>query len=128
MLTNAPELPQLEVISIVTRFNNALNARDLEGMMQWVTEDTVFENTYPPPDGERYLGKSAVRLFWEDFFKGSSQAKIEIEEIFAFGDRCVMRWTYQWANPEGQSGHIRGVDIYRLENGLIAEKLSYVKG
>ncbi len=39
-----------------------------------------------------------------------------------------MRWTYRWTEADGNTGHIRGVDVYRLESGLIAEKLSYVKG
>jgi hypothetical protein len=39
-----------------------------------------------------------------------------------------MRWTYHWTDPSGTPGHVRGVDLYRLEDGLIAEKLSYVKG
>lgn len=114
--------------SVVRRFNEALNNRDLEGMMALLTVDSVFENTYPPPDGARYVGQAAVRSFWEDFFKSASHIRLETEEIFALGDRCVMRWVYHWANAAGQSGHIRGVDIYRLSGGLIAEKLSYVKG
>ena len=114
--------------AVVRRFNEALNNRDLEGMMALLTVDSVFENTYPPPDGARYVGQAAVRSFWEDFFKGASHIHLETEEIFALGDRCVMRWVYHWDNAAGQSGHIRGVDIYRLSGGLIAEKLSYVKG
>jgi len=39
-----------------------------------------------------------------------------------------MRWRYSWEDEHGQPGHIRGVDVYRMEDGLIAEKLSYVKG
>jgi hypothetical protein len=39
-----------------------------------------------------------------------------------------MRWTYSWVDPSGTPGHIRGVDVYRVRDGLIAEKLSYVKG
>jgi ketosteroid isomerase-like protein len=120
--------PPLTSIEVVQRFNDALNARDLDGMMQWLTPDTVFENTYPPPDGARYAGQAAVRAFWEEFFRGSSQAYFHIEEIFSLGERCVMRWTYHWTGQAGQAGHIRGVDVYRLRDGLIAEKLSYVKG
>ena len=115
-------------IRLVRRFNDALNARDVDGMMRRMTPDCVFENTDPPPDGARYQGQAEVRAFWESFFQGSAQAAIEIEEIFACGERCVMRWTYRWTDLSGQSGHIRGVDVYRLERGLIAEKLSYVKG
>jgi hypothetical protein len=39
-----------------------------------------------------------------------------------------MRWRYSWVDSDGQPGHIRGVDLYTLRDGLIAEKLSYVKG
>ena len=117
-----------QATQIVLAFNEALNARDLDGMMRLLTEDTVFENTYPPPDGERFEGQAAVRGFWQEFFQGSGSARIEPEEIFAAGERVVMRWVYRWTDPEGKEGHIRGVDVYRLREGLIAEKLSYVKG
>jgi len=114
--------------SLVLRFNDALNARDLESMMALQTEYCVFENTYPPPDGARYVGQAAVRGFWEDFFRSSAESYIEVEEIYALGERVVMRWVYRWRDEQGQEGHIRGVDLYRLRDGLIAEKLSYVKG
>lgn len=117
-----------EAIKIVTRFNEALNSSDVNTMMRLMTEDCLFDNTYPPPDGTRYEGQAAVRAFWENFWKDSGQAHFDIEEIFASQNRCVMRWIYQWVDQAGQTGHIRGVDIYTLSNGLIAEKLSYVKG
>lgn len=117
-----------ELIHIVTQFNDALNAHDVDSMMALMTPDCVFENTAPPPDGTRYEGAAAVRSFWHEFFRASLSARIEIEEILAFGSRCIMRWTYHWADASGTPGRVRGVDIYRLEDGLIAEKLSYVKG
>jgi ketosteroid isomerase-like protein len=115
-------------IETVRQFNNALNAADVNAMMALTTEDTVFENTFPAPDGERFSGKAQVRAFWENFFRSSSSAKIETEEIFALGDRCIMLWVYNWTGANGATGHIRGVDVYRLKDNLIAEKLSYVKG
>ena len=39
-----------------------------------------------------------------------------------------MRWVYHWNNPDGREEHIRGVDLYTVRDGQIAEKLSYVKG
>jgi ketosteroid isomerase-like protein len=115
-------------IRIVQSFNQALNRRDLDGMCRLLTADTVFENTYPPPDGERFTGLPAVRAFWEDFFKASTQAAIEIEDIFASDERVTMLWVYRWTDINGSQGHIRGVDVYRITEGLINEKLSYVKG
>ena len=119
-----------DLLPLIIRFNDALNARDVEGMLRLMTADCVFENTDPPPDGARFQGQAEVRAFWENFFQGLAQAAIEIEEIFAAGGRCVMRWTYRWTDLSGRPGHIRGVDVYRLDadRGLIAEKLSYVKG
>lgn len=110
-------------IRTVMEFNDAFNRHDVQGMMQLMTDDCVFENTDPAPDGTAYSGKEAVTRFWEDFFRESSKAHIEIEEIFGFGNRCVMRWKYTWGD-----GHVRGVDVFKLKDGLISEKLSYVKG
>lgn len=119
---------QNNAIEIVQKFNEALNAADVEAMLALTTEDTVFENTSPAPDGERFEGQAQVRAFWQDFFRGSDSARIETEEIVALGERCFMRWSYHWQGTDGEKGHIRGVDIYRLRDNLIAEKLSYVKG
>jgi len=35
----------------------------------------------------------------------------------------VQRWRYDWG-----AGHIRGIDVIVVRDGLIAQKLSYVKG
>ena len=112
----------------VLAFNEAFNRHDVEGMMQLMSDDCVFENTSPAPDGTAYKGKEAVTQFWRDFFRESPQAHMEIEEVFGLGLRCIMRWRYEWVDLEGKKGHVRGTDVYRVEDGLIREKLSYVKG
>jgi limonene-1,2-epoxide hydrolase len=115
-------------LQVIIAFNEALNQRDVDSMMRLMTEDCVFENTSPTPDGTRYQGQLAVRAFWENFFSTSSKATITIEEIFELDNRCMMRWRYDWVDIQGKAGHIRGIDIYKLENSLIAEKMSYIKG
>ncbi len=117
-----------ESMRIVLAFNDAFNKHDVAGMMKFMSEDCVFENTDPAPDGTRYSGKEAVTQFWLDFFRDSPQAHIDIEEIFSLGARCVMRWKYSWVDSSGQPGHVRGVDIFKARHGLLIEKLSYVKG
>lgn len=111
-------------IRLVLEFNEAFNRHDVPGMMKLMSEDCVFENTSPSPEGTVYSGKEAVTRFWEDFFRESPQAHIKIEEIFGFGKRCIMRWRYSWSD----TGHVRGVDIFQVKDDLISEKLSYVKG
>lgn len=113
---------------IVLAFHDAFNNHDVPGMMKWMSEDCIFENTDPAPEGTRYSGKEAVTEFWQRFFEESPHAHIEIEEIFSLGQRCIMRWEYSWVDATGQAGHVRGVDVFRERDGLLVEKLSYVKG
>ena len=115
-------------IDAIERFNAAFNNHDVAGVMAAMTDDCVFESTGPRPDGVRFAGQAAVREVWEGFFGSSPSARFETEEMFAAGDRCVVRWLYRWVDPEGKPGHIRGVDVFRVRDGKVAEKLAYVKG
>lgn len=114
-------------LAAVQRFNDAFNRHDLDAVMDAMTEDCVFENTNPPPDGARHEGRSAVRAVWEKFFSSNPDAHFDSEETMALGDRCVVRWVYR-KTKEGKPWHLRGVDVFRVRDGKIAEKLSYVKG
>lgn len=117
-----------EAIRVVINFNEAFNRHDIEDMMQLMSDNCVFENTNPAPNGTTYSGKETVTQFWQNFFRESPHAHIEIEEIFGMGKRCVMRWIYNWEDETGKKGHVRGVDIFQVREGLITEKFSYVKG
>lgn len=110
-------------LTTIERFNEAFNRHDVDAVMALMTNDVVFENTSPAPDGERHSGHAAVQAFWERFFQDSPRAHFEAEEIVVTGDRCTVRWRYSWGG-----GHIRGIDLFRVRDGKVAEKLSYVKG
>ena len=107
----------------IDAFNEAFNRHDVDAVMSLMTEDCLFENTLPPPDGERHIGQKDVRKFWEKFFQDSPRAKFETEEMVTSGDRAVVRWRFEWGD-----GYIRGIDLFRVRDGKVAEKLSYVKG
>jgi ketosteroid isomerase-like protein len=114
-------------LAAVEAFNAAFARHDVEAVMLCVTGDCVFENTFPSPDGTLYVGALAVRGAWSRFFASTPSARFETEEMFACGDRAVVRWLFRWDEADG-AGHVRGVDVFRVRGGLVAEKLSYVKG
>jgi len=114
-------------LDVIDRFNDVFNKHDVDAIMALMTDDVVFENTSPRPDGERFEGQTAVRAFWEQLFASSPNAHFEAEDISAGDDRCTVRWRYIWKNADS-SGHVRGVDVFRVRDGKVAEKLSYVKG
>jgi ketosteroid isomerase-like protein len=112
----------LSATATVDAFNQVFNRHDVDAVMALMTDDVVFEGT-GAPDGQRHEGQAAVRAAWESLFAASPTATFEAEEVFDAGDRVVVRWKYDW----GQ-GHVRGVDVFKVRDGLVAEKLSYVKG
>jgi ketosteroid isomerase-like protein len=122
------QLDSAETLAVIERFNEAFNNHDVDGIMATMTDDCVFESTGPSPDGQRFQGQAAVRALWRQFFRGSPSAHFTVEDCFAAGDRCTVRWRYRWTNADGSGGHVRGVDVFRVRDGKVAEKLAYVKG
>jgi ketosteroid isomerase-like protein len=117
-----------ETRDVVERFNAALNRHDIDAVMALMTDDCLFENTFPAPDGERYQGQPAVRGFWQELVDSTPDAHFTVEELVAMGDRCVVRWRYDFTSGDGRRGHVRGIDLFRVRDGKVAEKLAYVKG
>ncbi len=115
------------VLETVNQFNEAFNRHDVESVMALMTDDCVFESTAPAPDGKRFSGSAAVKEYWKEFFARSTDAFFEVEEIFTAGDRCVVRWLYR-KSKDGVPWHLRGIDVFRVRDGQVSEKLSYVKG
>ena len=107
------------------RFTAAFGAGDLDAALALATEDIVFESTSPPPDGQRHEGREAVRNAWAEAM-GAPGMSVTEEESFVTGDRAVVRWRSAWGGSD--DGHVRGVDVIRFRDGLVSEKLSYVKG
>lgn len=113
-------------VRTVLAFTEAFNQRDLPGMLQLISEDCSFE---PPSPGDAHLrGKPAVSRYWQDYFNCFPQAHIKIEEAFGFGLRCVSRWNCTRTNSSGTTTTFRGVDLVRIQDSLIIEHLSYIKG
>ena len=106
----------------VERFAEAFDAKDVDAIMAAMTPDCVFEDT-APPDGGRHVGTEAVRAAWERLFAAQPAGVFTTEDVIDGEERVVTRWRYNF-----DGGHVRGVDVFRVRDGLVAEKFSYVKG
>jgi ketosteroid isomerase-like protein len=109
-------------LDLVAAFGAAWARHDLDAALAFLADDCIFDATGPSPDGQQHVGRDAVRAAWQPIFDDAT-SRFDEEDIFATDDRVVQRWRYSW-----DDGHIRGVDVFRLRNGKITEKLSYVKG
>lgn len=111
----------------IDAFNGAFNRHDADALAPLLTDDTVFEDTSPAPDGRRVEGKAAVIEFWRAWFARNSDAQFEAEEVIISGNRATVLWVYHKMR-NGEPWHLRGVDIFTVRDGKVAAKLAYVKG
>jgi hypothetical protein len=112
----------VQPLALVEAFGAAWARHDLDAAVMFLSDDCVFDATGPAPDGAQHVGPDAIRQAWQAIFDDPS-SKFETEEIVSFGERVVTRWLYSWSG-----GHVRGIDLFKVEEGRITEKFSYVKG
>ncbi len=121
-------LDKLEsAIRLAAAYNEAFNRKDPESVGSLLDENCVFEEPGPAPEGTVYRGKDAVLGFLTDYLNNHIDVKREPEEVIGYGKRCIFRWKLNWKKEDGIIMQIRGVDIFLEKNGLIAEKLTYIK-
>jgi ketosteroid isomerase-like protein len=110
--------------AILDRFLAACNRHDLAAALAMTSHNCVFEGAA----GERSIGHTELEMAWKPMFDDpSSHVVIEesftASESFVSGTRVVRMWRY-----EGAGGRRRGMDLVTVRDGLITEKLAYVKG
>ena len=125
--TPMPQSPDQSTRATIDAFNAAFNRHDADALAQLLTDDTIFEDTSPAPDGRRVEGKAAVVEFWRTWFARNSDAHFDAEEMIVSGHRATVLWVYRKMR-NGQPWHIRGVDVFTVRDGKVAAKLAYVKG
>ena len=126
-LSSSAQTPDSNTRAVIDRFNEAFNRHDADALAAVLTDDTVFEDTSPAPDGKRVEGKVAVVEYWRTWFARNADAKFEAEETIVSGNRAVVLWVYRKMR-NGQPWHLRGVDVFTVRDGKVAAKLAYVKG
>jgi SnoaL-like domain len=107
----------------------AWNEHDLDGVMEFMHNDIVFENW----NGEIITGKTALQQSWMPWFLFHGNFKFINEDIFI--DEQEQKMTFQWIlewpsfekNFNGKPEIRRGVDVLHLLDGKISKKYSYSK-
>jgi ketosteroid isomerase-like protein len=109
------------VLQAAIAFQDAWDAHDLEGTLALITDDCVFESGRPDVLGARHEGKEVLREIWAPVFANAS-GHFEIEERIVGGDRVTVLWTMVLDDRR-----VRGLDVLKVRDGKISEKLGYVK-
>lgn len=119
-------------IELVQHFyDDVWNGRDLAVLKKIFAEDVETGSSAADPEGmpEGLAGLEALVGMYQGSF---SDARIEVEEIFATGPWVTVLWTGRGTHDgefvgipaTGNEVEVSGIDVHRVEDGLIVESRS----
>jgi steroid delta-isomerase-like uncharacterized protein len=119
--------------SLIKRYNEAWNAHDVDAIVAMHAPEMVFENHTA---GERVEG-AAVRAHIAAIFRDWPDLRFRTRRLYARDGLVVCEWTAMAthsrtisrsglvAEPTGAELEWEGVDIFRIEGGLIRRQDVY---
>jgi len=122
-------LSRNEIKEALTRWNQAWDEHDLDGVMGLFHEDVLFENW----TGAKVQGKEALHLAWKPWFKNHRGFRFAGEDLFIdeTEQKVLYQWCLDWPSSEkgyeGKSERRRGLDIIHFRDGKIIRKNTYSK-
>ena len=107
----------LDLVELVRKQLEALDRRDLDGVMSSVAEDTVLDGR-----ADYFEGRAAIRGFLEDWFRAYEELDFELEEVSDLGGGVVFAVVIQDGRPVGGDGRVRQREgwVYLWVGGSIA--------
>jgi ketosteroid isomerase-like protein len=107
-----------DLVELVRKQLQALDRRDLDGVMSSVAEDTVFPGRF----GDLFEGRAAIRGLLEDWFRAWEDLDFELEEVSDLGGGIVFAVVIQDGRLVGGDGRLRQREgwVYRWMGGSIA--------
>jgi len=122
-------LTRHEMISRIKNWLQAWDKHNLDGVMELMHEEVVFENW----TGQVITGKKALMRAWTPWFLKHDNFMFVAEDIFVdeMEQKAIFRWRLEWSSLEpaykGKLEIRRGVDVLHFHDGKIREKLTYSK-
>lgn len=122
-------LSKAEIILLYNEWLIAWNEHDLDGVMELLHENIVFENW----NCARIVGKDLLKKSWTPWFINHGNFKFIEEDLF-FDEKeqkMLFMWRLEWPSNlkqyKGKHEIRHGVDVLYFQNGKIIKKYSYSK-
>jgi SnoaL-like domain len=108
-------------------FAKAWAEKNIDALLELMTEDCVYGASVGPEPGRTYRGKSEVRsgillMFGHDQGTTSSVSNLRFGE-----DHAYWEWNYVSDNPLSTNTHSYGCDLFLFEGEKIALKQAFRK-
>jgi ketosteroid isomerase-like protein len=122
-------LSRSEIKNLLTKWNQAWNRHDFDGVMQLFHKDVLFENW----TGAKARGRDNLEKAWAGWFENHGGFCFTEEDTFIdeAEQKVLYRWQLDWptieSGFEGKHETRRGVDVLHFKDGKIISKLTYCK-
>lgn len=115
-------------IEYLDAFADAWNRHDIEGLMEFMTPDCIYDASVGPHIyGMRYEGAFEVREGFSKVLDTFPDAHWGSARHFIAGDRGVSEWIFTGTTPDGTKIEVDGCDVFTFKDGKIWIKNSYRK-
>lgn len=111
------------VKDLMKRFEKAFMAKDVDAIMACLAPR--FE--WHMPDGGMSRGRAATRAALEARLNAPGGPQFSQSKFRYLGDTVIQTYRVKFKGADGKTRETRGLDVYKITNGLIARKDAYWK-
>ena len=109
----------------LSRFSRAWSDKDIETLMSFMTDESVYYASVGPEPGSSYKGLEEIRRGFADMLAhDQGQRREGIAHIF--GDIGVAEWSFI-ETLDGAQVEVRGCDIFEFKGSKIIRKDAFRK-
>lgn len=115
--------------ALLREFMEAWNRHDADAVMEFFAADAVFVGARGPlPDGHRMVGTEAIREGVVSRLEAVPDLAFVDDEYVPCGPGTVFSsWTMTGHAADGAAIEVRGCDLYRVADGKVTLKDSFLK-
>jgi len=113
---------------LVDAVGDAFNANDIDAVMQFFSEDAVFDHAVGPDEnGVRFIGVDTIRNIFADLFDKVENVHWEILDCGIVGDKAYCEYRRTAKHKDGSTEQYLSIDILTFKDGMIVHKDTYYK-
>jgi ketosteroid isomerase-like protein len=110
---------------VLARVEAAMNAHDLEAFLACIHPEYRSEQPVHPERG--FGGRDQVEKNWAAMFSGIPDFRAETLDTAVDGDTAWTEWHWSGTRADGSPVDMRGVTLFRVEDGLIVSGRLYME-
>jgi ketosteroid isomerase-like protein len=116
-------------LGLLQRFSTAWRAKDVDALMELMTDDCEFRASIGPEPGASFVGSAEVRRGYALFVGAVDAPAAEISgyKMLVDGDFAVIRMTRRSPRTEGSPFDVHICDVYEFDGDRIKLKDAYRK-